>query len=169
MPSVIDRAARTLRRIDGVAFTASEEEIAVLPASADGFVVRMWMVHDREYHVAYDRWEHVFDRAEDAYDCFEYGLSDSCRLRITLRGDAPVAWHVEKREYGMWAPGHRPLRRRLVPFWRPARVVYRQNRVFRRHEPAAREHEGHDEPSETRRNPTQPDPTRQNLPQPDKT
>jgi hypothetical protein len=131
MPSVIERAVRTLRA-RGVVFEASAEEIAVAPASADGFAVHLRLVHDREYRVRYDAWEHVFDRAEDAYDCFEYGLSDSCRLRITFRGDAAVAWHVEKREYGMWSPGHHPLRRRLIPFWRRARVVYRQNRVFLR-------------------------------------
>ena len=67
-----------------------------------------------------------------ALDCFEFGLSDSCRLKITLRGDEPVAWHVEKREYGMWVPGRHPLKRLDLAFWRPTRVVYRQNHVFRR-------------------------------------
>ena len=90
------------------------------------------MVHDREFVVWYDQWQHTFDRAEDALDCFEYGLSDSCRLKITFRGDQPVGWHVEKREYGMWVPGHHPLKRRSLAFWRPTRVVYRQNHVFRR-------------------------------------
>jgi hypothetical protein len=131
VPSVIDRAIRALRA-RSVPFESSEEEIVVAPASEAGFLVGLRMVHDREYRVRYDAWERVFDRAEDAYDCFEYGLSDSCRLRITLRGDLPVAWHVEKREYGMWVPGHHPLRRRFIPFWRRARVVYRQNHVFRR-------------------------------------
>ena len=77
------------------------------------------MVHDREFVVWYDQWQHAFDRAEDALDCFEYGLSDSCRLKITLRGDEPIIWHVEKREYGMWVPGHHPLKRRSLAFWRP--------------------------------------------------
>lgn len=74
----------------------------------------------------------VIDRAEDAYDCFEYGLSDSCRLKITFRGDAPVARQVEKRECGLWVPGHHVVKRRTLAFWRPARTVYRQNQVFRR-------------------------------------
>ena len=132
MASVIDRAVRTLRALESVAFDAGDDAIAVPPVSDDGFAVRLHMVHDREFVVSYDDWRHTFDRAEDAYDCFEYGLSDSCRLKITLRGNEPVSWHVEKREYGMWVPGHHPRRRRSLAFWRPRRIVYRQNHVFRR-------------------------------------
>jgi hypothetical protein len=132
MPSVIDRAVRTLRALHGVAFDASRNVIAVPPATANGFAVRLQMVHDRQYVVFYDDWQHTFDRAEDAYDCFEYGLSDSCRLKITLRGDEPIRWHVEKWEYGMWVPGHHPRKRHSLAFWRPSHTVYRQNHFFRR-------------------------------------
>jgi len=132
MPSVIDRAARTLRAIDGVAFDATQDTITVPPPAADGFLVRLRMVDDRQFVVWYDRWEQTFDRAEDAFDCFEYGLSDSCRLKIVLRGDTPIVWHVEKREYGMWVPGNHPRKARSLAFWRQRSVVYRQNRVFRR-------------------------------------
>jgi len=131
MASVIDRAVRTLGAIDGVAFDAGPDVIVVPPATPNGFVVRLQMVHDRQYVVSYDDWQHTFDRAEDAYDCFEFGLSDSCRLKITLRGDEPITWDVEKREYGMWAPGRHPRKRRSLAFWRPTRIVYRQNHVFR--------------------------------------
>ena len=132
MPSVIDSAVRSLRAIDGAVFDATEHTITVPAVSDEGFPVRLRMVHDREFVVWYDRWQHTFDRAEDALDCFEFGLSDSCRLKITLRGDEPVVWHVEKREYGMWVPGQHPRKRRSLAFWRPARIVYRQNHVFRR-------------------------------------
>lgn len=129
MPSVIDRACRTLRD-RGVVCDASEDRLVVPPGSGDGFEVTLRIVHDRQFVVTYDGWHHTFDRAEDAADCFEYGLSDSCRLKITFRGDRAVAWQVEKREYGMWSPGHHVDRRRSLAFWRPRRVVYRQNHVF---------------------------------------
>jgi hypothetical protein len=132
VPSVIDRAARSLRALDGVVFDASEDTIVVPAASDEGFLVRLHIVNEREFLVEYDRWRHTFDRGEDALDCFEYGLSDSCRLKVTLRGDEAVGWHVEKREYGMWVPGHHPQKRLDLAFWRPRRVVYRQNQVFRR-------------------------------------
>ena len=58
MPSVIDRAARTLRALDGVDFNATDDTITVPPAADDGFLVRLRMVHDREFVVWFDRWEH---------------------------------------------------------------------------------------------------------------
>ena len=127
MPTVIDRAAKMLRAIDGVVFDATENTIVVPAASDESFAVRLRVEHDRRFVVEYDAWQHTFDRAEDAYDCFEYGLSESCRLKITLRGGEPVVWHVEKREYGLWVPGHHPLKHRSFAFWRPTTVVYRQN------------------------------------------
>ena len=129
--SIVERVADRLAAagVPGVASTAGA--IEVRPTSGDGFLVRLEVRGPRDFLVAFDGWRHRFDRAEDAYDCFEYGLSDSCRLKVTRRGDRPVAWQVEKREYGMWAPGH-VERRRLVPFWKPLRIEYRQNRVFRR-------------------------------------
>jgi hypothetical protein len=132
MPSVIDRAARMLRALDGVRFEATDRTVTVAAQSDEGFPVALDVRHDREFVVSYDRWQHTFDRAEDAFDCFEYGLSDSCRLKVTYRGDEPVAWQVEKREYGLWVPGHRPLKRLHLAFWRPPRIVYRQNQLFKR-------------------------------------
>jgi hypothetical protein len=131
VPTVINRAVGHLRAIEGVVFDASEDAIVVPAASDEGFVVRLRMVSGRNFVVEYDGWRHTFDRAEDAYDCFEYGLSESCRLKTTLRGDVAVSWQVEKREFGMWVPGHATRNWRGLGFWRPARVVYYQNHVFR--------------------------------------
>lgn len=130
MPTVIDRAARTLAARN-VPHTIAGDEVVAAPATADGFEVRLRMVHDRSFVVSFEQWRQTFDRAEDAYDCFEYGLSDSCRLKVVYRGDAPERWQVEKREFGMWAPGH-AVTRRSWALWRPRRVEYRQNRVFTR-------------------------------------
>ena len=132
MPWVIDNVVRMLGAIDGVVFDATDRTVTVPALSEDGFPVALDVRHDREFVVSYDHWQHTFDRAEDAFDCFEYGLSESCRLKTTLRGDVPVSWQVEKREFGMWVPGHATRNWRGLGFWRPPRVVYHQNHVFRR-------------------------------------
>jgi len=128
MASVIDRARKTLSA-RGVAFDAGADSITVPAADPDGFAVTMRVIDSRTFVVEYEGWFETFGRAEDAYDCFEYGLSDSCRLRVTFRGARPVARQIEKRDYGVWMPG-RLVRRRLVAFWRPARMELRRNRVF---------------------------------------
>jgi hypothetical protein len=126
---VVERARRRLSAHPAVAFEATSRRIVVPPAGPDGFTVSLEVAGDREFQVRYDGWHHRFSRAEDAFDCFEFGLSDSCRLRVTLRGGVETAWQIEKREYGLWVPGRR-IARRWVPFWRRATVVWRQNRVF---------------------------------------
>lgn len=132
MRGVIARARKTLDAAGGVAYECDGDSITVPAPDAEGFTVALRAVSDRRFVVRYgEGWVHEFDRAEDALDCFEFGLSELCRLRVTLRGDAPVAWQLEKREFGLWMPGRR-LRTWRVPFWRRARVVYRQNHVFRR-------------------------------------
>jgi hypothetical protein len=127
--SVVDRARKTLTA-RGVAFDADADGITVRASDATGFDVSLRVLGPRKFVVSYEGWFQTFGRAEDAYDCFEYGLSDSCRLRITFRGATAVAWQIEKREYGVWMPGRR-VRRRFVPFWKRARIERRQNRVFR--------------------------------------
>jgi hypothetical protein len=113
-----------------VTFHATSDSLTVPPAASDGFAVTLRVLGPRRFVVSYDGWSETFRRAEDAGDCFEFGLSDSCRLRVTLRGQSAVAWQIEKYEYGLWVPG-RVVRRRLAPFWRRRRIERRQNRVFR--------------------------------------
>ena len=132
MASIIERATRTLDAVGGVDYTATASTITVRPSHPDGFVVTLVVKDARAFVVSYEQWVHAFDRAEDACDCFEFGLSDSCRLKVTYRGEDAVAWHVEKREYGMWAPATHSTTRLSLKFWKPRRVVYRQNRVFSR-------------------------------------
>jgi hypothetical protein len=128
MPSVIDRAVKALRG-QGVSHETSHREVSVPAALPDGFRVTLQMRGDREFAVQCDGWFETFGRGEDAYDCFTFALSDQCRLQIIRRGDTPVEWQLQRREYGMWSPG-RPVRRRLAPLWRRAHLEYRHNRFF---------------------------------------
>ena len=131
VPSVIDRAVRTLRAFDGVASTPLSDTDRRARRDSEGFVVRLRMVHDRKFVVSTTPGSTTFDRAEDAYDCFEYGLSESCRLKITLRGDEPS--HLARRKAGVRHVGARPpAEAAFVAFWKPARVDTRQNHVFPR-------------------------------------
>ena len=128
MATIIDRAVRTLTAL-AVGHTVDGDEIRVPALDDGGFDVRLQILGGRLFLVECEGWRHDFDRAEDAYDCFEYVLSDSARLKVVCRGDRPELWQIEKREFGMWTPGH-PVRKRSWRFWTPRRVEYRQNRVF---------------------------------------
>lgn len=126
--SVIDRAVKALPA--GLTSEATSHAVIVPAATADGFTVTLVVHGDREFEVQGEGWNDRFDRAEDAFDCFLFLLSDSARLKVTMRGTTAVGWQVEKREYGLWVPAH-PVRRRLVPVWRRACTIWKQNHVFR--------------------------------------
>jgi hypothetical protein len=127
--TVIERAVKALPA-DGLRLETTAQALTVLPATDDGFPVVLLVHGDREFEVQGEGWNERFDRAEDAYDCFLFLLSEQGRLKVTMRGTTAVGWQVEKREYGLWVPAH-PVRRRLVPLWRRAHTVWKQNHVFR--------------------------------------
>jgi hypothetical protein len=58
-----------------------------------------------------------------------FGLSPKCRLVVVLRGDTETKWGVEGFENGAWTTDSE-TGLLLQPFWRSARVEYRQNRVI---------------------------------------
>jgi hypothetical protein len=128
--TLIVRARRKLARWPAIAYTNTHRSLHI-PAPAPGrFEIRLYD-HRRGFVVRFDGWTRTFDRDDDALDCMELGLSDTCRLAVTRRGTLAVAWTLEVREFGMWVP-HRRTRRRLIPFWRPERTEYKQNDVITR-------------------------------------
>ena len=108
------------------------------PASDEGFPVRLRMVHDREFVVWYEGWQHTFDRAEDALGLLRVRAVGQLPPEDHAPRRRPVGWQVEKREYGMWVRGTHPRKRPSLAFWRPLRVVYRQNHFFPDRDVAAR-------------------------------
>jgi hypothetical protein len=125
---MIARAVRKLSRWPGLVYSATRHRLHIPVQAPGGFAIRI-QARRRYTLVQFEGWTRRFDRDDDALECLELGLSDSCRLAVTLRGQTPVAWTVEMWEYGMWAPHHRAASW-LVPFWRPRRIEHRQNRVI---------------------------------------
>src|SRR4051812_39909162 len=122
MPSIIHRALKALAT-DAVRAESTERTVTVPATTEDGFAVILEMHGDREFDVHADGWSERFSRAEDAYDCFMFLLSEQGRLKVTMRGKTPAGWQIERREYGLWVPG-RPVHRRLTPIWRRAHTVW---------------------------------------------
>jgi len=125
---LIGRALRRLSRNGELPHTRTRTTLVIPASDASGFAVQLRIRRGRP-RVRFERWSRTFDRLEDAVDCLEFGLSDSCRLAVEYRGRWPVAWTVQSREHGCWTARHR-VTRPLRPFWGARRIAYRQNRVF---------------------------------------
>lgn len=124
--SVIDKIKAKLENYPQVRYEADSNNIHVFPTTNEGFTV--WLnIDDRGvYTVNFDGWHEHFDNEEEALNCFAFGLSNKCRLKVQLRGNFPHKWTVEYKQGEGWVEDstHALL---VSPFWKPERIVYLTN------------------------------------------
>jgi len=109
--------------VDGAART-----VTVLPIGPTGFAVSL-AEHPKGWTVSYEGWHEEFDSEEEALDCFAFGLSAACRLRVEYRGTTPVKWSLEVRSGGGWV--EESTVGLLHPFfWRPRAIRHLQNEIL---------------------------------------
>lgn len=103
--------------------------IKYLPPKADGFSVE-FRVEDGSYLVAFEGWHERFDYVEEALNCFAFGLSDACRLKVISRGGAPHKWILETLTDGVWVM-ESETGLLLFRFWGGRTITYRQNGLIK--------------------------------------
>ena len=124
--SVIQEIKEKLGKHPELAFELESNSISVLPDN--GFTV--WLTENgNSYTVGYDGWHEEFNSKEEALNCFSFGLSSECRLKIHKFGNSPYKWVVQYREAGEWL-NDSTTGLIFVPFWRPRNIVYLQNAVI---------------------------------------
>jgi hypothetical protein len=79
--------------------------------------------------VFFEGWHEEFTSEQDVLECVVFGLSQSCRLAVALRGSYPTTWTVEALEDDTWTPLS-VTGLFMQPFWRRVRIEYRSNRLF---------------------------------------
>lgn len=105
--------------------------ISVKPNSADGFEV--WFSDDeQEYTVGYDGWHQHFEKTEveEALNCFAFGLSNECRLKVKSRGGKNYKWVMEALKNGEWV-AYSTTGLFSFSFWQKAEVKYLSNNVLK--------------------------------------
>lgn len=122
---VIDEVKARLAKYPDVRYSESADSIEVQPSDESGFAVGL-RVREGGLTVYFDGWHEEFESEKDALNCFAFGLSKACRLCVVYRGPTPVRWYMEAWEDGFWVQDSE-VGSLLVPFWRPKRVVHKQN------------------------------------------
>jgi|GEM_PF-2755409 len=84
-----------------VNFEQKDGAITIFPNEPTGFAVSLFVHSDMAYTVYFDSWHEEFTQAEEALECFAFGLSDQCRLKVSKRGGKPYKWTVESQEDGV--------------------------------------------------------------------
>ena len=117
-----------LSRCPDVHFVEGPDGIKVRPSDPSGFEVGVWTARGG-YTVYFDGWHEEFTSEEEVLECVAFGLSQSCRLAVALRGSYATTWTVEALEDDTWTPLS-VTGLFLQPFWRRVHVEYRSNRLF---------------------------------------
>jgi hypothetical protein len=125
----ITAAVEKLRTRPEVQFEAGEGFARVLPADDQGFSVSIHSA-GRRFTVSFSGWHEDFEQPEEALDCFFFGLSESCRLRVTFAGRFAYRWTLESRESGVWREDS-TTGLLLFPFWRKRIVNHLQNHFIK--------------------------------------
>ncbi|WGH79427.1 hypothetical protein [Jannaschia ovalis] len=80
-----DEIAYRLRRYTGYAATYEGDGIRVRCDNEDSFDVSIYQ-SDSDFTVSFDGWHEHFGAVEDALNCFAFGLSGECRIKVIVRG-----------------------------------------------------------------------------------
>ena len=126
--NAIDKIKARLAPYADVRYSERENEIEVHPRDPSGFTVAL-RITAAGFTVYFDGWHEEFESEDEAVNCFGFGLSPSCRLAVTLRGNGETSWTVEGLQDGVWTTDSKTTLL-VQPFWRPARIEYRQNHVL---------------------------------------
>src|SRR4051794_19378350 len=97
----IERITERLRQHPGLAYRVAGGSITVEPPTPDGFPVSL-TGGPGNWVVGFAGWHEHFASEDAALDCFAFGLSDRCRLRVHYRGPVPYRWVVEGRTADGW-------------------------------------------------------------------
>ena len=117
---VVGKIKAKLGNYPQLSYRIEGDKIDVDAPTEQGFSV--WLTVDEgEIIVGLDGWHEHFQDETEALNCFAWGLSDQCRLKVIMRGSTAYAWVAERKDGSEW---RRQSTTALifVPFWRKRRV-----------------------------------------------
>ena len=98
---VISRIKEKLQKYPHVTYTTTESFLEIPAQSPTGF--RVW-IQERPggCTVGFEGWHEEFTDEEEALNCFAFGLSEDCRLRVFRCRGTDYKWQVLHRVDGRW-------------------------------------------------------------------
>lgn len=130
MSDTINEIIQRLTKYPNVKYELkAQSPITVLPKDKNGFPVTLTDHGRGGFTVAFDFWHEEFDNEADAMNCFAFGLSTDCRLKLTHKGSRPVKWTVQANEHGTWLDGSTTGLFSLT-FWKKSKVQFLQNNLI---------------------------------------
>ena len=79
--SAIDEILSKLKKYPQVSFQVAPHSVTVNPTSVNGFKVSLEVIGGI-FRVYFEGWHEEFSKENEALNCFAFGLSEECRLRV---------------------------------------------------------------------------------------
>jgi len=117
----INQIKEKLKKYPDLRWELDGSTISVSPEN--GFTV--WLVESEQgCTVGYNGWHEEFSDKNEALNCFAFGLSEQCRLKVFIKGKTEYKWVLEALEDGIWVVIalraysfiHTGVKRRLVTY-----------------------------------------------------
>ncbi len=125
----IDIIQDKLTKYPELKYEIEGNRITIFPSSSTGFSV--WLTENKNgFTVGFDGWHEEFSNQEEALDCFAFGLSDHCRLKVTKRGNFSCNWIVEVKKDDEWVEDSE-TGLIFIPFWKKKSVEYYTNSIIK--------------------------------------
>ena len=130
MSRTINEIVGRLKTYPDADYESDTNSITVSPKNENGFPVTLSDNGNGNYTVAFDFWHEEFDNENDALNCFAFGLTNKCRLKITKKGNKPIKWTVESNENGVWEEDS-TTGLFSFSFWRKSEYEFFQNDLIK--------------------------------------
>lgn len=130
MNETIEKILDKLKKYPDTNYDLTDKSIVIRPKNNSGFPVILTVNSDNHYTVAFDFWHEEFINEDEALNCFAFGLSQECRLKLTKRGNTAYKWTVEYRDSETWKE-HSTTGLFNFSFWRPKTIEYLQNDLIK--------------------------------------
>ncbi len=130
MSKTIEKIISRLKKYPEAEYELNEESITVNPTTENGFHVSLTDNGNGNYTVAFDFWHEEFDNESDALNCFVFGLSEDCRLKLTKKGKRTIKWTVESNENDKWIE-ECTTGLLSLSFWKRTESEYLQNDLIK--------------------------------------
>lgn len=111
-----------------ITYERKGNSIIALPKAPQGFPVRY--DYSSRHVVSYLGWHEEFDNQDEALNCFAFGLSNVCRLKVLKKGSFSYKWTVEAQdEHGNWYEDS-TTGLFIFPFWMKTTTLILQNHLI---------------------------------------
>jgi len=126
--SAVEKIVGRLRLYPRVTYVREGMSIRIPPQAPEGFEVGL-SESNGVFRVWFEGWHEEFESESDALNCFVFGLSDACRLRVSMRGTMAYRWTMQSILDEEWVDDSE-TGLLFFAFWKRRSEVILQNRVI---------------------------------------